>query len=201
MWLPTVLLASAACAQSGLLARRGFAVARVCRESRPGFHQRDGSRPGPTGPTLDGRRLEVVAEGLLLFGGMQLAIDATLVSPLHCDGTVRPGAAHIDGVALQVAQRRKERTCLELVLFDCLTFIVKKKKRFAPMVATQLPKGQEHIFALGCTVEAAAELVGCLRLACSRKHVDRHGFVGRPQRATLQEGMRPDVATSCIFRF
>ena len=46
---------------------------------------------------------------------MQLAIDATLVSPLHCDGTARPGAAHIDGVALQVARRRKERTYPELV--------------------------------------------------------------------------------------
>ena len=64
---------------------------------------------------LDGRRLEVVAEGLPLFVGMQLAINATLVSPLHCDGTARPGAAHIDGVALQVARRRKERTYPELV--------------------------------------------------------------------------------------
>ena len=57
---------------------------------------------------LDGRRLEVVAEGLPLFGCMQLAIDATLVSPLHCDGTARPGAAHINGVALQVATERAD---------------------------------------------------------------------------------------------
>ena len=64
---------------------------------------------------LDGRRLDVVAEGLPLFGGMQLAIDATLVSFLHRDGTARPGSAHIDGVALQVARRRKERTYPELV--------------------------------------------------------------------------------------
>ena len=34
---------------------------------------------------LDGRRLEVVAEGPPLFVVMQLAIDATLVSPHHCD--------------------------------------------------------------------------------------------------------------------
>ena len=46
---------------------------------------------------------------------MQFAIDATLVSPVHCDGTAPPGAAHIDGVALQVGRRRKERICLELV--------------------------------------------------------------------------------------
>ena len=32
--------------------------------------------------TLDSRRLEVVVDGLSLFGGAQLAIDTTLVSPL-----------------------------------------------------------------------------------------------------------------------
>ena len=39
---------------------------------------------------LDGRRLEVVAEGLPLFGSMQLAIDATLVILLHCVNTIPP---------------------------------------------------------------------------------------------------------------
>ena len=57
-----------------------------------------------------GRRLEVVADGLPLFGGAQLAVDTTLVSALHCDGSARAGAAHRDGVALEVARRRKERT-------------------------------------------------------------------------------------------
>ena len=37
----------------------------------------------------DGRRLEVVAEGLPLFGGAQLALDTSLVSALHCDGSAR----------------------------------------------------------------------------------------------------------------
>ena len=36
--------------------------------------------------SMDGRRLEVVAEGLSLFGGSQLALDATLVSALHANG-------------------------------------------------------------------------------------------------------------------
>ena len=36
---------------------------------------------------LDGRRLEVVADGLTLWGGAQLAIDTTLVSPFHQDGS------------------------------------------------------------------------------------------------------------------
>ena len=33
----------------------------------------------------DGRRLEIVVDGLPLFGGAQFAMDTTL-SPLHCDG-------------------------------------------------------------------------------------------------------------------
>ena len=62
----------------------------------------------------DGRRLEVVAEGLPLFGGAQLALDTTLVSALHCDGSARPHAADVDGVALSPRRRRKELTYPEL---------------------------------------------------------------------------------------
>ena len=38
-----------------------------------------------------------------------------LVSPLHCDGSARPGAAQIDGAATTVARRKKERKYLELM--------------------------------------------------------------------------------------
>ena len=62
-----------------------------------------------------GRRLEIIADGLPLFGGAQLAVDATLVSPLHCDGSAHPGAAHTDGAVLALARRRKERTYPELI--------------------------------------------------------------------------------------
>ena len=62
----------------------------------------------------DGRRLEVVVDGLPLFGGAQLAVDATLVSALRRDGSARPGAADTDGVALDAARRRKEGTYPEL---------------------------------------------------------------------------------------
>ena len=34
---------------------------------------------------FDARRLDVVADGIPLFGGAQLAIDTTMVSPLHRD--------------------------------------------------------------------------------------------------------------------
>ena len=39
-------------------------------------------------PTVrDGRRWEIVAEGLPLLGGVQLVVDTTLVSPSRCDGS------------------------------------------------------------------------------------------------------------------
>ena len=63
---------------------------------------------------MDGRRLEVVAEGLSLFGGSQLALDATLVSSLHGNGTHRRNADKADGIALREARRHKERTYPEL---------------------------------------------------------------------------------------
>ena len=40
---------------------------------------------------LDARRLEVVADGLPLFGGAQLVMDTTLVSAILQDGTPRRG--------------------------------------------------------------------------------------------------------------
>ena len=104
-----------------LLCRRlGFAVervvARVCREGgarvSTNIMVRDMDLAVPI--PGDSRRIEVLADGLALFGGVQLAIDTTLVSPLHADGTARPGAARNDGVALRVARRRKERRYPEL---------------------------------------------------------------------------------------
>ena len=58
--------------------------------------------------------LEVVADGLSLWQGAQLAIDTTMVSPLRRDGSARPGAANANGVALAEARRRKEHAHLEL---------------------------------------------------------------------------------------
>ena len=62
----------------------------------------------------DGRRLEVVVDGLPLFRGAQLAIDTTLVSPLRGDGQPHRRCADVDGAALDEARRRKERTYPEL---------------------------------------------------------------------------------------
>ena len=111
----------AACSVAGILGRRGFqletAAARICREAgarvRTNVFVRDLDL-GVVG-VLDGRRLEVVADGLPLFNGAQLAIHTILVSPIHRDGTPRPRTHHVHGVALQHARRNKEATYPELV--------------------------------------------------------------------------------------
>ena len=103
-----------------VLGRRGFplevAAAQVCREAgarvSTNLHVRDMDLA--VFNNLDDRRLEVVAVGLTLWQGAQLAIDTTLVSPLRRDGSARPRAADHDGAELEEARRRKERTYPEL---------------------------------------------------------------------------------------
>ena len=98
----TVAVHSTALATTGQLARlqgcwglRGFAVesaiARICREGGARVSMNVFVRDLVLGPFnhLDGRRLEVVADGLSLFGGAQLANDTTLVSALRRDGKGR----------------------------------------------------------------------------------------------------------------
>ena len=110
-----------ACSTSGVLGRRGCALesaaARICREAGARVSTNIFVRDLDLAPLggVDGRRLEVVAEGLPVFHGAQLAIDTTLVSPLCTDGVPHRQCATSDGAALlQPARRRKERTYPEL---------------------------------------------------------------------------------------
>ena len=105
----------AACATAGVLGRRGWALesvaARVCREAgarvQTNVFVRD--MDFANYENLDGRRLEVVADGFPLHGGAQLAIDTTMVSPLHSNGVARRGASDRKGLG-----ERKEMTYPEL---------------------------------------------------------------------------------------
>ena len=103
------------CAQVGVLAQRARplerAVARICREA--------GARVATNvalqelsldAPATDGRRIEVVANGLPLWRGAQIAIDTTLVSPV----LPRAGAYARPALAPQQAKARKFRTYPEL---------------------------------------------------------------------------------------
>ncbi|CAK0851576.1 unnamed protein product, partial [Prorocentrum cordatum] len=111
----------AACPRAGVLKKRSIplekAAARICREAggRVAENQllRDLNVDGVD--PRDGRKIEVIANGLPLWGGAQLAIDATLVSPVRTDGTAQPRAADEDGVQLAVARGRKEATYPELI--------------------------------------------------------------------------------------
>ena len=100
----------ASCAQTGVLGRRGYALesaaARNCREAgdrvATNVLARDLHLPAPPN---DGRRLDVVVDGLPVYGG----------APLAGYGSALRGAAARDGVALAEARRRKERTHPEFV--------------------------------------------------------------------------------------
>ena len=87
----------AACAEAGVLGKRGFPLecAQVCREAGARVTTNAFIRDLDLGEfnRLDGRRIEVIADGLVLWQGAQLAIDTTLVSPLSRDGSARRGAA------------------------------------------------------------------------------------------------------------
>ena len=62
----------------------------------------------------DDRRLEVVVSGLPTHNGAQVAVDATMVSPLHRNGKARPRADWQDGAALKDAKKDKEKRYPEL---------------------------------------------------------------------------------------
>ena len=69
------------------------------QRGRAGFHERDASRlRHHTFPQK--RRTPLGKKGLTLFGGSQLAVDATVVSPLHADGTHRRQADTTDGAGI-----------------------------------------------------------------------------------------------------
>ncbi len=68
----------------------------------------------PVDPS-DQRAIEIVVTGLPVEHGIPLAVDATMVSPLHTDGTPHVGAASRAGVALARGRRAKERTYPELL--------------------------------------------------------------------------------------
>ena len=97
----------AACPRSGVLGARGGplerAAARVCRENGSAVATHVLVRDlNLQARRHDERRIEVIANGLPLWGGSQLAVDTTQVSPLTCAGVPRRSTA---GAALAEARR------------------------------------------------------------------------------------------------
>ena len=96
-----------------VLGRRGFALESAVAGARLSVSVFLHDLDLPIG-AVDLRQIEVIAEGLPVFHWVQLAIDATLVSPLRADGEPHRRCPDEDGAALTFARRRKERTNPEL---------------------------------------------------------------------------------------
>ena len=110
----------AACPRAGLLRSRGVplerAAARVCREAGATVAANVLLRDlNVIAQRHDDRRLEVIANGLPLWGGVQLAVDTTLVSALDASGRPRRHQRRTLGAALRIARLAKERTYPELI--------------------------------------------------------------------------------------
>ena len=109
----------AACATTGVLAARAptleRAVAQICREAGARVACNVAVADMNVDNALaDGRRIEVVANGLQAFHGQQLAIDATCISPISRAGAPHPGTRTDPGRAAQHAELRKRRRYPEL---------------------------------------------------------------------------------------
>ena len=78
------------------------AGARVARNVRLAYMKRDV-------PVSDGRRVEVIANGLALWHGSQQGVESTIISPVTRAGETQPRADVQPGKALDAAARRKRR--------------------------------------------------------------------------------------------
>ena len=72
----------------------------------------------------DGRKIEIVATGLPIEHGIPVAVDCTMVSPLHTDGSPWPHAATVPGISFDRALQDKTRTYPELVGSPVLRLLV-----------------------------------------------------------------------------
>ena len=110
----------AACSRPGALRSRGCplerAAARVCRETGARVTTNTLVRDLNVAVSrFDDRRIEVIANGLPLWNGAQLAVDTTIVSPLTAAGGARSRRDPARPVALLEVRRRKEATYPELL--------------------------------------------------------------------------------------
>ena len=95
----------------------------------------------------DNRRIEVIANGLAAYHGEQLAIDATIVSPIRANGHPISRADREEGIALAAALRRKARAYPELL----------RQGRCQMLVAAVEVGGRWHEEAYGFLVRMAKD--------------------------------------------
>ena len=119
----------AACPRSGRLRTRAVGLertlARVCREAGATVRYNTKLRDMNVAVAAeDERAIEVLASGLPIRQGAQLAVDVTVRCALTADGLPTPGAARHDGAALLRARADKERKYTELVHNDKCQLVV-----------------------------------------------------------------------------
>ena len=105
------------CSRVGVLIARGSAAevcaARICREA--GSHVKESQFVHDLKlqvPVNGGRRIEVIANGLPLWGGKQVAVDTTIVSALTGKGRARGCEP---GQALREARKDKHTTYADVL--------------------------------------------------------------------------------------
>ena len=121
---------AASCSVSGRIKLRSGPVektwARILREARARVRERvllrDTALPGID--PEDGRHIEVVASGLPVAHGVPIAVDATVVSPLHADGTAWAHASQRPGHSFLRAYKDKESKYPELCGSSTLSLVV-----------------------------------------------------------------------------
>ena len=110
----------ASCPRTGRVKERAGPVervmARTCREAGARVRFNAFLRDMNIGVrATDVRRVKVLAQDLVCFGGAQLAVDVTLRGVLSRAGELHPHAADVDGAVLLEARRDKETTYPEVV--------------------------------------------------------------------------------------
>ena len=127
--LPWIVADNTVQPRSGLLRSRALpterTLARVCREAgatvRLNAKLRDMNIDVPA---TDERAIEVLASGLELNHGAQLAVDITVRSAVTACGRARPNAAAVDGAVLEEARHQKEVKYAELCAGDRCRLVV-----------------------------------------------------------------------------
>ena len=102
----------ALCSIVGILSKLTISLeivmTRVCREAGTRVQTNVFLRDlDITVPVTDNRRIEVIANGTPLNGGVQIAIDTTMISILRGDGRPRPRATERRAVAIADAEKSK----------------------------------------------------------------------------------------------
>ena len=129
--------------------------ARILREAgarvRENFFVRDA--PILSIAPTDQRKIEVVATNLPYGRGVPVAVDATLISPLHADGSAWAGASTRPGANFQLAFRSNTTTHPELVDNSALRLVT-----IAPGVGGRLNSSAHHLLDAAASLRAQLEL-------------------------------------------